>query len=285
MPLPISAAVPLPNSNNNLDSSNDVSKKIDDASNIVSKKKALIAFLMGGDPDIETTENLICAMAEAGVDLFEIGIPFSDPAADGIVIQQASVRALERGCTADDLFNMVKRLRTKISAPMVFLTYANSIFAYGKERFMERCRDCGIDGVIVPDIPFEEKAELSGVCEKFGIAQIMIVAPTSKERTETIARDADGFLYCVSTLGVTGIRDEIRTNMSEIIERVRKVSDIPCAIGFGISTPEQARDMASVSDGAIIGTSIVKIIGEYGTDSVEPVKQYIARIREAINQA
>ncbi|MCL1883561.1 MAG: tryptophan synthase subunit alpha [Defluviitaleaceae bacterium] len=253
--------------------------------NLKNNKKSMIAFLMGGDPDIETTEKLIPAMLEAGVDLFEIGIPFSDPAADGLVIQQAGVRALEKGCTADDLFNMVKRLREKISAPITFLTYANSIFAYGKERFMERCRDCGIDGVIVPDIPFEEKDELAGVCKKYGVAQIMIVAPTSKERTQTIARDAEGFLYCVSTLGVTGIRDEIRTNMTEIITKVREVSKIPCAVGFGISTPEQARDMASVSDGVIIGSAIVKIISEYGRDSVEPLKQYINRVKDAINQA
>ncbi|MCL1882841.1 MAG: tryptophan synthase subunit alpha [Defluviitaleaceae bacterium] len=245
-------------------------------------KKALIAFIMGGDPDIDTTERLIISMEKAGVDLFEIGIPFSDPAADGPVIQAASIRALEKGCTADDLFNMVKRLREKVTAPIVFLTYANSIFAYGKERFMERCHDCGIDGVVVPDIPYEEKTELASACEKFGIAQISIVAPTSKERTETIAREAEGFLYCVSTLGVTGIRDEIRTNMKEIIDKVRNVSKIPCAIGFGISTPEQARDMASVSNGVIIGTAIVKIIAEYGVDSVEPVKQYVSRIRDAI---
>ncbi|MCL2049696.1 MAG: tryptophan synthase subunit alpha [Defluviitaleaceae bacterium] len=246
-------------------------------------KKALISFIMGGDPDIETTEKLIFALAEAGVDLFEIGIPFSDPAADGIVIQQASVRALEKGCTADDLLNMVKRLREKITAPIVFLTYANSIFAYGKERFMERCADCGIDGVIVPDIPYEEKAELAEVCHKYNIAQIALVAPTSKERTEMIAKEAQGFLYCVSTLGVTGVRDEIRTNMAEIIQRVRSVSDVPCAVGFGISTPEQARDMASVSDGAIVGTAIVKIVGEYGRDCAEPVRQYVSRIREEMD--
>lgn len=249
------------------------------------EKKALIAFIMGGDPDIETTEKLIIAMEEAGVDLFEIGIPFSDPAADGIVIQQASVRALEKGCTADDLLNMVKRLRERVTAPITFLTYANPIFAYGKERFMERCCDCGVDGVIVPDIPYEEKAELADVCKKYGIAQIAIVAPTSNERIEKIARDAEGFLYCVSTLGVTGMRDEIRTNMTEIINKVRKVSQIPCAVGFGISTPEQARDMASVSDGAIIGTAIVKIISEYACDSVEPVKQYVSRLRDAIDEA
>ncbi|MCL2387893.1 MAG: tryptophan synthase subunit alpha [Defluviitaleaceae bacterium] len=245
-------------------------------------KKALISFIMGGDPDIETTEKLIIAMEESGVDLFEIGIPFSDPAADGIVIQQASVRALSRGCTADDLLNMVKRLREKVTAPIVFLTYANSIFAYGKERFMERCKDCGVDGVIVPDIPYEEKDELAEVCEKYNIAQIAIIAPTSNERIETIATHAEGFLYCVSTLGVTGIRDEIRTNMTEIVNKVRKVSSIPCAVGFGISTPEQARDMASVSDGAIIGTALVKIIAEYGRDSVEPIKQFIARMRDAV---
>jgi len=249
------------------------------------EKKALITFIMGGDPDIETTENLILAMDEAGVDIFEIGIPFSDPAADGPIIQAASVRALENGCTADDLFSMVKRLREKISTPMVFLTYANSIFAYGKERFMERCRDCGIDGVVVPDIPHEEKDELSGVCEKFGITQIALVAPTSKERVEKIASGAEGFIYCVSSLGVTGIRDETRTNITEIISKVRNVSKIPCAVGFGISTPEQARDMAAVSDGAIIGSAIVKLIGEYSYDSVEPVRQYVSRVRDAINQA
>ena len=247
--------------------------------------KAFIAFLMGGDPDIETTEKLIISMEEAGVDLFEIGIPFSDPAADGPVIQQASVRALEKGCTADDLLNMVKRLREKVTAPIVFLCYANSIFAYGKERFMERCRECGVDGVVVPDIPYEEKDELTDVCAKYGITQISIVAPTSKERTETIAKDAEGFLYCVSTLGVTGFRDEIRTNMTEIINKVRAVSNIPCAVGFGISTPEQARDMAAVSDGAIIGTAIVKIIAEYGRDSVEPMRQYVARVKDAITKA
>jgi tryptophan synthase alpha chain len=217
--------------------------------------------------------------------LFEIGIPFSDPAADGPVIQAASVRALEKGCTADDLMNMVKRLREKVTAPIVFLTYANSIFAYGKERFMERCKDCGIDGVIVPDIPFEEKGELSAVCEKYDITQIAIIAPTSHDRINKIARDAEGFLYCVSTLGVTGIRDEIRTNMKEIISKVRAVSDVPCAVGFGISTPEQARDMASVSDGAIIGTAIVKIVADYGRDSVEPMRQYIARVKDEMSKA
>ena len=254
------------------------------AENRKNNKKTFIAFLMGGDPCIETTEKLILAMHEAGVDVFEIGIPFSDPAADGIVIQAASVRALTKGCTADDLFSMVKRLREKIPAPITFLTYANSIFAYGKDRFMQNCAAAGIDGVIVPDIPYEEKAELADVCEKHGIAQISIIAPTSHDRIEKIARSAEGFLYCVSTLGVTGIRDEIRTNMTEIISKVRAVSDIPCAVGFGISTPEQARDMAQVSDGAIIGTAIVKIIGDYGRDSVEPMRQYIARVREALDE-
>ena len=245
-------------------------------------KKSLITFIMGGDPDIETTEKIILAMNEAGVDLFEIGIPFSDPAADGPVIQAASARALETGCTADDLFAMVRRLREKITAPIVFLTYANSIFVYGKEKFMANCRDAGIDGVIVPDIPHEERDEIADTCQKYGIAQIALIAPTSRGRVEKIARDSQGFLYCVSTLGVTGVRDEIRTDIAEMITRVREVSDIPCAVGFGISTPEQAREMAEISDGAIIGSAIVKIIAEHGRDAPKHVREYVQRVKSAM---
>ncbi|MCL1878762.1 MAG: tryptophan synthase subunit alpha, partial [Defluviitaleaceae bacterium] len=227
----------------------------------------------------------ITAMSEAGVDLFEIGIPFSDPAADGPVIQAASVRALSGdGTTADDLFAMVKRLREnkKVTAPIVFLTYANSIFVYGKEKFMKNCNSVGIDGIIVPDIPHEERGEFADACEKYGIAQIGLIAPTSHDRIEKIARHSQGFLYCVSTLGVTGVRDEIRTDISEMIARVRKTSDIPCAIGFGISTPEQAREMAATADGVIIGSAIVKIIAQHGPNSIEPVREYVKKIKAAL---
>ncbi|MDR2558278.1 MAG: tryptophan synthase subunit alpha [Oscillospiraceae bacterium] len=245
-------------------------------------KKAFIAFIAGGDPDIETTEKLIIEMAEAGVDLIEIGVPFSDPVAEGPVIQEADERALLAGCTVVRLFDMIKRVRSKVEIPLLFMSYMNPIFVYGKEKFMQKCAECGLDGVIVPDLPFEEKGELSGVCEKYNIALISLIAPTSGERIETIAKESEGFIYCVSSPGVTGVRDEINTNITEMIERVRSVSDTPCAIGFGISTPEQARIMADISDGVIIGSAIVQIIAEYGRNCIEPVKKYISDIKEVL---
>lgn len=245
-------------------------------------KKAFVAFITGGDPDIETTEKLIIAMAESGADIIEIGIPFSDPVAEGIVIQKADERALKNGCTVDKLFEMVKRVRGKTDIPLLFMTYINPIFVYGKEKFMSRCAECGIDGVIVPDLPFEERAELAEVCEKHGITQISMIAPTSRERIEIIAKNAKGFIYCVSSLGVTGVRSELNTNVAEMINEVKKVTPVPCAVGFGISTPGQARDMADVSDGIIIGSAIVKLIEKYGRDSIEPVKQFVIAVKGAM---
>jgi len=245
-------------------------------------KKAFIAFITGGDPDIETTEKLIIALDESGVDIIEIGIPFSDPVAEGIVIQEADERALLNGCTVDKLFDMVKRVHDKVEVPLLFMSYVNPIFVYGKEMFMEKCRACGIDGVIVPDLPFEEKDELSAVCDKYGITQISLIAPTSGERIKTIVKEAQGFLYCVSSLGVTGVRSNIVTNVVEMIKQVKSISSIPCAIGFGISSPEQARDMASVSDGVIIGSAIVKLVAEYGRECIEPVKKFAEKIRNAL---
>lgn len=245
-------------------------------------KKAFIAFITGGDPDIETTENLVVAMAESGVDIIEIGIPFSDPIAEGIVIQKADERALANGCTIDKLFQMVKRVRTKTNIPLLFMTYINPIFAYGKERFIEKCADCGIDGIIVPDLPFEEKDELADECKKYGVTHIFMIAPTSKERIEMIAKNAEGFLYCVSSLGVTGVRKIINGNIAETVSQVRKISPVPCVIGFGISTPEQARNMSEISDGIIIGSAIVNLVAEYGRESIEPVKRFITSIKENI---
>ncbi|MDR2884104.1 MAG: tryptophan synthase subunit alpha [Deferribacteraceae bacterium] len=242
-------------------------------------KKAFIAFITGGDPDIETTERLIIAMAESGVDIVEIGIPFSDPIAEGIVIQKADERALKNGCTVDKLFDMVKRVRTKVEIPILFMTYINPVFVYGKDKFMTRSAEAGIDGIIVPDLPFEERGELAEVCDKYNVTLISMIAPTSGDRTEAIARDAKGFIYCVSSLGVTGVRSTISSDIAAVIERIRKVSSTPCAIGFGISTPEQAQEMAAISDGAIIGSAIVKIIEKFGRDSVEPVKQFVNEIK------
>jgi len=244
--------------------------------------KAFIAFITGGDPDIETTEKLIVAMAESGVDIIEIGIPFSDPVAEGIVIQEADERALANGCTVDKLFDMVKRIRERIEIPLLFMSYINPIFVYGKERFMEKCSQCGIDGIIVPDLPFEEKDEISAVCAKYGITQIPMIAPTSQERIKSIAKDADGFIYCVSSLGVTGVRSKIGAEITEMIKQVKIISATPCAIGFGIATPEQALEMAKVSDGVIIGSAIVKLIAEHKKECIEPVVQFVQKIKSAI---
>jgi tryptophan synthase alpha chain len=242
-------------------------------------KKVLITFITGGDPDTDTTEELIYAMEEAGADIIEIGIPFSDPIAEGPVIQKASERALAGGCTVDRLFDMVKRVRKRTDIPLLFMTYVNPIFRYGKERFMARCRECGIDGVIVPDLPFEEKDELDSECDRYGICLISMIAPTSGERTERIAREARGFLYCVSSLGVTGVRNRINSNIADLIQNVKKVSSVPCAVGFGISTPEQVREMSKISDGVIVGSAIVRIIAEHGKDSIGPVKQFVRELR------
>jgi len=246
------------------------------------EKKALIAFITGGDPDIETTEKLIYAMEEAGVDIIEIGIPFSDPVAEGPVIEKADGRALANGCTTDKLFDMINKVRTKTNMPLLFMTYINPVFTYGKEKFMAKCRETGIDGIIVPDLPFEEKDELENERKQHGVCLISMIAPTSGKRTEKIAREAEGFLYCVSSLGVTGARSDINTDIAELIRNVKKVSAVPCAVGFGISTPEQARVMAEISDGVIVGSAIVRIIAEFGKDSIEPIKRFVRELKNNI---
>lgn len=250
--------------------------------NAFDNKKAFIAFVTGGDPDLETTEALIPKMAEAGADLIEIGIPFSDPIAEGVVIQEADERALKSGTTTDKLFEMVSRVRKKVDIPLVFMTYMNPVYTYGTDKFTKRCAECGIDGVIIPDVPFEERDEVKGACEAAGIELISMIAPTSKERISMIASEAKGFLYCVSSLGVTGVRSKITTNIKEMVDHVKEVSDIPCAIGFGIATPEQAREMAAVSDGAIVGSAIVKLVAKYGRDCISPVCEYVREMKAAV---
>ena len=244
--------------------------------------KAFIPFITGGDPSLEITEQLLYAMEEAGADIIEIGIPFSDPIAEGPVIQAANERALAAGCTTDRLFETVKKAREKVQVPMVFLTYLNPIFTYGKERFMERCRECGVQGVIVPDMPFEEKGELREVCREYGVEIISLIAPTSHERITAIAKEAEGYIYCVSSLGVTGMRKEISTDIQGMVDKVRQVTKVPCAVGFGISTPEQAQKMAAVSDGVIVGSRIVKIVEEYGEKAVPYVKEYVGNMKKAL---
>lgn len=245
-------------------------------------KKAFIPFITAGDPDLLTTEKLLLTMQENGADLIEIGIPFSDPVAEGPVIQQADERALASGTTTDKIFDMISRIRDQIHVPMVFMTYANVIFVYGIEKFAKRAKELGMAGVIVPDVPFEEKDEMGKVFEKYGQVVISLIAPTSKNRIRTIASEAGGFVYCVSSLGVTGVRSTINKGVADMIREVKKVKDIPCAIGFGISTPEQAKEMSEISDGVIVGSAIVRIVGEYGKDCVEKVGEYVKSMKEAM---
>ena len=244
--------------------------------------KAFIPFITCGDPDLETTAAAVKAMVENGADLIELGIPFSDPTAEGPVIQGANIRALSGGITTDKIFEFVKELRRDVTIPMVFMTYANVVFSYGAERFISTCKDIGIDGLILPDLPYEEKEEFLPICHKSGVNLVSLIAPTSENRIAMIAKEAEGFLYIVSSLGVTGTRSEIKTDLASIVKVVRQNTSIPCAIGFGISTPQQAKKMADISDGAIVGSAIIKLIEKYGKDSPKYVGEYVKSMKDAI---
>ncbi len=244
--------------------------------------KAFIPFITCGYPDLETTAEVVRAAVRNGADLIELGIPFSDPTAEGPVIMEANLEALRGGITTDQVFDFVRELRREVRIPMVFMTYANVIYSYGAVRFISACREAGIDGLILPDLPFEEKDEFLPVCRKLGVDLISMIAPTSENRIAMIAREAEGFLYIVSSLGVTGVRSEIKTDIAAIVDVVRKNTEIPCAVGFGISTPEQARKMADLSDGAIVGSAVIRLIAEYGKESPEKVGAYIRSMKDAI---
>lgn len=244
--------------------------------------KAFIPFITCGDPDLETTYKSVMAAIENGADLIELGIPFSDPTAEGPVIQGANLRALSGGVTTDKIFDLVKRLRSETDIPMVFMTYANVVFSYGSGRFISICGDIGIDGLIIPDLPYEEKDEFLPYCREYGVALISLIAPTSGDRVAMIAKEAEGFIYVVSSLGVTGTRSSIETDISSIVDIIRENTDVPCAIGFGISTPAQAYDMAAIADGAIVGSAIIKLLEQYGKDAPEYIGSYVKSMKEAL---
>ena len=244
--------------------------------------KAFIPFITCGDPDLDTTEKIVREAVKNGADLIELGIPFSDPTAEGPVIQGANIRALAGGVTTDKIFDMVKKLREDLSIPMVFMTYANVVFSYDAGKFISTCHDIGIDGLILPDLPYEEKDEFLPICEKYDVDLISLIAPTSDKRIGVISKDAKGFIYIVSSLGVTGTRSEITTDLGSVVSVIRQNTDVPCAVGFGISTPEQASKMASLSDGAIVGSAIIKIIEKYGKDSPKHVGEYIKSMKDAL---
>ena len=245
--------------------------------------KAFIAFITCGDPDLATTAAAVRAAVANGADLIELGIPFSDPTAEGPVIQGANLRALRGGITTDQIFDFVKELRRDVKVPMVFMTYANVIFSYGADRFISTCKDIEIDGLIIPDLPFEEKEEFLPFCHKYGVDLVSLIAPTSENRIAMIAKEAEGFLYIVSSLGVTGMRSEIKTDLASMIKVVRENTDVPCAIGFGISTPEQAKKMADLSDGAIVGSAIIKLLETYGKDAPKYIGEYVKSMKDAIS--
>lgn len=242
--------------------------------------KTFIPFVTCGDPDLDTTKELIYALADAGAGVIELGIPFSDPTAEGETIQSANERALENGVTTDKIFDMLKDV--KVDVPLVFMTYANVVFFYGIEKFAKKCVEIGVSGVILPDIPFEEKEEFSKICDAEGVDFISLIAPTSEERISMIAKESKGFVYCVSSLGVTGVRSNITVDVGGMVEKVRENTDTPTAIGFGISTPEQAKEMSKKADGVIVGSAIVKIIEKYGKGCVPYVLEYAKAIVNAI---
>ena len=246
------------------------------------KGKAFIPFITCGNPSLAVTERIVYAMEEAGADLIELGIPFSDPTAEGPVIQAANVRALSGGVTTDKIFDMVRRIRQKTSIPMVFMTYANVVYSYGTERFAKAAAEIGMDGLILPDVPFEEKEEFAIPFKEHGLDLISLIAPTSHERIAMIAKEAEGFVYCVSSLGVTGMRSQITTDIGAMVQLVKAQKDIPCAVGFGISTPEQAKKMAEQADGVIVGSAIVKLCEAYGAECVPHVAEYVKSMKDAI---
>lgn len=243
--------------------------------------KAFIAFLTAGDPSADKTVEFILEMERAGADLIEIGVPFSDPTAEGPVIQDANIRALNRGISMDDIFGIVRRVREKTQIPLVFLTYMNPVHHYGYEAFFAKCEETGVDGIITPELPYEEKGELKDFADRHGIDLISMIAPTSDERIQMIAKEASGFVYVVSSLGVTGVRSNITTDVETIVGKIKEVTDVPCAVGFGISTPEQAGAMAAVSDGAIVGSAIVKIIAEHGEAAGPEIYKYVKAMKDA----
>ncbi|MBQ6589302.1 MAG: tryptophan synthase subunit alpha [Butyrivibrio sp.] len=250
--------------------------------NAFTNGKAFIAFITCGDPDLETTKEAVIAAVNGGADLIELGIPFSDPTAEGPVIQGANLRALSGGVTTDKIFDFVVDLRKSVSVPMVFMTYANVVFSYGSEEFIKRCNEIGMDGLILPDLPFEEKEEFEEVCNKYDVDLVSLIAPTSEKRISMIAKEAKGFIYVVSSLGVTGTRSSITTDLDSIVKLIRESSDVPCAIGFGISTPEQASKYSKIADGVIVGSAIIKLLEKHGKDAPKYVEEYVHSMKAAM---
>lgn len=246
-------------------------------------QKAFIPFLTAGDPDLASTERFILALAENGADIIEIGIPFSDPAADGPVIQRANLRAMEAGVNVHSTFDMLARVREKSDVALAFLLYANIVYSYGVEAFFRKCKEVGIDGVIIADAPYEEEGEFAPAAKANGVDMIRLISPTSTERTEMLAKDATGFLYCVSSMGVTGVRENVGEYLADMFREIRKYCKIPTAIGFGIGSPEQALAVKDYADGVIVGSAVIKLIEQHGKDAAPPLTDFVRAMRKALD--
>jgi tryptophan synthase alpha chain len=251
-------------------------------SEIFKGRKALITYLTAGDPNLKNTKDFILAMARGGADLVEIGLPFSDPVAEGPVIEAAMARAINNVKSLDDVFAMAAEVKKESNVGLSIMSYANPIFSYGYVRFFKKCKDIGIKAFIAPDIPFEEQDEVKEYAQKNDVAVISFIAPTSRERIEAISKNAHGFIYLISSLGLTGVRSKITTDIASLVSSIKQYTDVPVAVGFGISTPEQAREISQSADGIIIGSAIVKIIAQYGPDAAEHIENYVKSIRAVL---
>jgi tryptophan synthase alpha chain len=245
-------------------------------------KKAFIPYIMGGDPDLEKTAQLIEVLAENGADLIEIGAPFSDPVADGPVIQQAGVRSLQNGCTFEKLLDTIKKVTPKLDTPLILMMYYNMIFQRGISKFFEVIKDAGCAGLIIPDLPPDEADEVRQFAELYQIGLNFLVAPTSNEERIKLAAEAStGFLYAVSLKGVTGVRSSLPPELPQFIHNIKSLTDKPVAVGFGIATPQQAKLVAGLADGVIVGSAIVK--AAVNDPGLGEVKKLVRELRAAIN--
>ncbi len=231
-------------------------------------KKALITYVVAGDPGLKQTVDLVLAKAQAGADIVELGIPFSDPLADGAVIQAAAQRSLNRGTTIDGVFDAVRGIRTQSQVPLVFLVYYNTVLAYGREAFLGECKETGVDGLIIPDLPYEEREEMVALMDE-SVHLITLVAPTSEQRIEKLVRDAKGFVYCISTLGITGGGAGFFSGLEAFLAKVKSQTETPIAVGFGITKKEQVKPLLPMVDGVIMGSKIVDVIHQSQGDSAE----------------
>jgi len=247
-------------------------------------QKALITYITAGDPSVEDTEELVYSLEKVGADIIELGIPYSDPLADGPVIQRAAQRALENNINIDDIFEMVKRIRKNTEVPLAFLLYYNSILRYGIDKFIKNCKESGMDGLIIADLPLEERVDFKSALIDTGVDLIPLVAPTSNERIKSIVEGSSGFIYCVSSLGVTGTRSSFSENIGEFLGTVAKYTDVPRAIGFGISSPDAIKQLKGYSEGVIVGSAIIKKIEEGIKDGthVLKVEEFVETLKKAV---